>query len=368
MEKGLDAFEAEQAAPPAEAAPPAVEATKTEDVKTEAVPEPTSEPSQPSEAPKYGKDYQDLLNKFDGDHDKAAKAYWETNNRAAQLAKELEELKSKAAPPATETQPAKEPEPVVPELKRFDESLRAIEAKHAEVRETHANLLAKRTEVRNRIEELTELIAAGEGDFEQDSALRKELRQKQAAAKQLAASIKETEREDADIRREYHNQTILRSQEERLFKLQQAREAEITERNRKAEDDAKKASDAALETFSVTFFQQIPVIAQEGTPIPAELMDDWKAFAKKESHLRLNVEDLPTADIPAFMRKLKADFEASVDRAHRVKSAIYAAKKLKDAEVSAPEGDKAVATTVKRSGFRSQAEVERFMDEAAAAL
>lgn len=346
-------------APPAEAAAEAPVPPKTDEAAPK---EPTSEVSSPAPTPTYTKDYQDWLNKYGGDPAKADRAIWENNNRLAQLAKELDELKAGKAPEAV-APPAKEPDPVVaPEIKRFDESLRAIETKYNEVSEAFKQTSTEAANTAKRIREIERLRAFDDTlDFEKDQALLKELREKHAEANRLEIALERLQGQASTLAAQHETQTLLKDQAATLSRLTQAREAEITERTRREED-------AALERFTSTFFENLPKIAKEGTDvIPDELLDDWKAFAKKESHVKLNLEDIPTADVPDFLRKAKAEYLASIDRAHRIKSKLYAATKAADAEVNAPSGAAAVVETPKK-GTRSHEDFDRHIENLSAGL
>jgi hypothetical protein len=360
MDAGLDAIEADlkatetpepPQAPPAAAAP-AVEAVKTD----EAAPtEPTSEVSSPSSTPaQRSKDYEDWLTKWGGpdrDPNVAARATWDMNNDRARAAK---------APEPEQAPPAKEPEPVVhPDVARFDESMRAIESQYAKVKSDFEDADKKAVEVAARIREIEHLRAFDETlDFEKDQALVKELRAKYAEADRLQRSL-ETIQTKADLLNDrYLTQKNLKAQAETLVTLTQAREAEITERDR-------RESDAKINTFAATFFSEMEKAAKD---IPEELVADFKQFAKDKSHVKLNVEDLPTTDVPAFIAKAKEDYLAAIDRAHRIKSKVYAANKAKDAEVNAPDGPAAVAEAPKKGTPRSQEEFERHIESLSAGL
>lgn len=342
----------EAAAPPAEAKPaevPAVEA-KTDEKAPEAPPAEAT--ASTSEAPRFGKDYQDLLTKFGGDHDKAARAFWDANNRAAQLAKEVEELK---AGKATETAapPAKEPEPVVaPEIKRFDDTLRTLESDYSALDTKLKKANEERTAVQDKIEELVDIITNLDLDVDTDVAKRKELSKARAQYAKLSGDIDRIHADAQAIRKDHYNTTVLRDQEVRIRKFEEAREAEITERERSTQD-------VAIRTFATTFFAELNKASED---IPDELREAFMKFAKDQSHVRLNVSDLPTTDVPAFIKEAKDEYLSLIDRAHRTKSKEYASRKAQDAEVAAPSGDAAVAQSAKSSRFRSRSEVEEFMD------
>jgi hypothetical protein len=374
IDAGAEALDAEFDAkekPVAVEAPPATEA-KTEDVpvKTDEAkaPEPTSaEISPTSEAPQYTKDYQDWLNKYGGDKTKADRAIWETNNRNAQLAKELEELKAKLSNPEAPTAPAKEETAaeVVPEtVKRLDESLQAIEAQYKGIEDKHKALKAKRDEAVSQRSELVDQLAYGDLDFEATEKLRRDIASKGDYIKQVSVAMAEYERDAFVLSSAYDTKKSQRDQAVLVSQLLAAREAETIEREAAQRDNA-------INAFGVAFVTRMKDIANEGEKIPAESLEDWYTFAKRESHFKIRAEDLNenrfgVNEVPKFIEETKAQFLSMLDRAHRAKAAEYGRKKLADAEVNAPEGAAAVAKTQKTSGFRSQAEVDAFMESASA--
>lgn len=346
-----------KAAEPAQVAPPAIEPEATAvPEKIEAEAPSASVETAPVSTPSRSKDYEDFLTKWGGpsrDPDVAARAAWDMNNRLAKEATAPPPTETVVAP--TATTPAPEVVPV--DVARLDDSLRSIKESYDQVKQDHLTIQKKQHEVRGRIEELVDHLTGNELELDAEAAARKELRAKRAEEGRLKTLRLEIEREAAVLQDRHELKTTQREQAIELGQIRKERENTIREQATRTEDEA-------LERFGVAFFKAIPEVAKQGEAIPAELLEDWKDYAKEQSHLRLKVEDLPTANIDQFLAETKTKFLAMQDRAHRAKSAQYAAQKLKDTTVNAPAGAAAVVTEGKKTGFRSQRDVDAFMDAA----
>lgn len=339
---------------------PPSEPAKEEAVKTDEQPaEPNSvEASQPA----VNKDYEDWLTKWGGpnrDPNVAARASWDANNRLSEQANRIKELEAKTtAPPAEVVAKEPEPEPVPADVKRFDDQLRTIKERNEKVREAHSKVLDAQDAVQDEINRLVEQITGNDLELDADVAARKTLRVKRAELERLVANQIGLEREHEALKDRFENTKTLKSITERTLALSSAREAEIR-------DVESRREEAAIEQFGVAFFKALPEVASQGDQkIPESLMDDWKEFAKTRSHAKLRVEDLKTEDIPAFLADAKKAFLSTLDKFHRSKAAEYAKQKTLDASVNAPDGKAAVAGEVKKTGFKSRQEVERFMEHA----
>lgn len=339
---------------------PPSEPAKEEAVKTDEQPaEPNSvEASQPA----VNKDYEDWLTKWGGpnrDPNVAARASWDANNRLSEQANRIKELEAKTtAPPAEVVAKEPEPEPVPADVKRFDDKLRAIEEHNKILQEDFGKVQDAKDAARKEINRLVDQIAGNDLELDADVAARKSLKAKRAEFEYLLREEQAIRVEHERLKDKYDSTKTLKQITERTLALSSAREAEIR-------DVESRREEAAIEQFGVAFFKALPEVASQGDQkIPESLMDDWKEFAKTRSHARLRVEDLKTEDIPAFLADAKKAFLSTLDKFHRSKAAEYAKQKTLDASVNAPDGKAAVAGEVKKTGFKSRQEVERFMEHA----
>lgn len=356
---------AETAAPTTEAPPP-VETAAAPDQSAQ--PEPPSVESRGSEPVQDRKDYEDWLTKFGGptrDPNVAARATWDMNNRLAAQAKQ-----ETPAPPA----PAKtEPTAVPQELERFDTDLRAYETKYQKILKQEEQYQAAHDSLETTILEKSEEINAITRDL---AFNRVEIEEEHAVRKQLAALVKERDglsrkrdnygawlekfqSDKAGIDRDWRISKALRDQQEVLLSYR-ARETEAQEAARQAK----------LQNFGNTFHSTVQSVAKEGTPgkdsLPDDEVADFRQFAQDKALVYLTPEgqNLYEADIPAFIRKVKGEYLAFVDKAHRRRSTAYAKAKTADASVNAPDGKAAVATETKRLGFASKSEVDAAINAA----
>lgn len=353
LEAEPDTLVPTESAPAVEAPPPAETVEQT--AAPTAAP-PAADQSQ-GQTPVQSKAYQDLLAKYGGNVETAAQAYWDTNNRAAQLARELEELKARQAQPSVPpTEPAKapEPQPIPQELQRYDTDMRALDAQWKDAQAGLKECQTRKAPITREREKLGRQIISGNLDLDRQEAARERYNELLSAESEYDSEISRLEQLQAASIRDYRDLKERKGLVERVIAQESARQAEINKQN-----------EASLTRFGQTFFTMLPTIAQEGTEkIPDRLMPRFKELCKKEALLRLTAPglDLDQQDIPAFVREIKADFLALVKEGHQAQSAEYAVLKTADAGIKAPEGKKAVAPVSQTSKWNSQEELDAHLD------
>lgn len=317
---------------------------------------PASDPS-PGQTPAQSKNYQDFLGKYGGDADAAATAYWDTNNRAAQLSARVRELEAKLAePPATPTVAPTAPQPpaVPQEIQRYDTDMREAEAVWKQAGDALQVCQTEKTKIARQQDRIRRDWTAGRIPLDSEEAARRQMVDLDEATAEYDREIQRLEAQRAENVRDYRDAKERKGLSLQVAELANARQAEITKQN-----------EASLQRFGQTFFGLLPSVASEGTEkIPDNLLPRFKELAKKEALLRLTAPgtDLDQQDIPAFLRQIKTDFLSLVNEGHKAKSAQYAAAKTEDTKVNAPEGQKAAAPVVQSSRFSDREALENHLD------
>lgn len=355
-----DDFVSAPAASPAETPSPAEAAPAVPQDKPAEVAPTASDASPSPGSTTESKDYQDFLSKNGGDPNKAARAYWDLNNRAAQLARENEELRAQrqtaaSAPPADPVVQAPPP-PVPEEVGRLDATMRDLNTEYQRVESQRQTYATEQAKLNREIDRITDALTADGVDFERSEQLRSKLRELKLSRNEYNQEVSRLTRESSDLVREYRTTKSEKVQAERVIRLESAREAEI-----------KRRDDESIQRFGRRFYEHVPSIAGEGPEkVPDSLLPRFKKLAQREALLQLTAPgmDLDTQDIPAFIRKIKAEFLEDINEGHKAKSAVYAAKKDADVQVNAPDGVKAVAPVAKTSRFTSRDEVDAFLESA----
>lgn len=346
----LDEIPDDLGAPTPEPTPEVVE-TRTKDEGST-----PSEPS-PSVAPPEDKAWKDLLAKYNGDTNQAAKSYWETNNRAAQLARDLEtarkELETlKAAPPAAtepEAPPAsEEPEVTSPYVEQLTTNLRSLSDAFDGVSKEEQQLSVEQAKTTQEINRLVRKLATGSLDLDGEQQVRQKLASLYETYDERQAALTQTIQRKAFIVQSYEQTRAVHDLAVKTAKLEADREAE-----------AERRKQAEYRSFADTYFAEVDRVALEGSPIHPNLRERWRKFAKVNG-----VHDTPRPEqIPAYTRELRKEFEQLLKDAHGAVSSDYAKSKAADVAVPAPDPSKAVAEPRKRSSFASKREAERAIDD-----
>lgn len=345
---------------PAPASEPHSAAAPAEPVAAKTTPDaepPSADPTSSSPSDPWAQ----WVAKYGGDEAKAKQAAWEANNRASEYARKAKELEQRLAaieaekaqakppepaPPVQETKPAEPP----PEIAAYDNKLRAYVSEYRSVDQRIKTESEKFNQTKQQIDRLTRQIASGRLDIDVEGQARQKLAEAYENHDSILAELSKLSSKKEALEDKYEHVEGLKQIALKQQELIQAREAEIKAR----ETEIRQKKDNAVKEDAFRFYRGIDAVAKEGTSIPAELVDDWKEYARA-----MGVSALPEGDqIEPFLRKTKEKFLALQDKAHVVKSRAYALEKTKDTTLAAPSGKAAVAPVEKRSGFKTKEEVE----------
>lgn len=314
----------------------------------------------------------DLQAKYGGDPEKAARAYWDTNNRAAQLARENEELKQRLQQPATPTapqqappaeqqtapeqpqaQPSQPPVPTSADVAALDTQLRTLTTAKEQYegwRTQYANL---RQQAQQEIQKLTRQIALGVLDFDAEEQAKGKLRTLVQQHDEFAGHERTLGAELRDL-----------DGQATLLEIKRDKAASVAEANARREAEIRAEQNRRADTFAAAFFQSIPAIAKDGEPVPADLLPDFHTYAQQAALSNAQrLGQMTPEQVPAFLKETKASFMRVVNAAKKAGQVAYTTAKSEDVAVQAPDGKKAVAPEKKR-GFGSRDELEAHLNAA----
>ena len=294
----------------------------------------------PSDEPE---EYRNLLAKFNGDKGAAAKSWWETNNRAAEMARKVaeyeEKLKAQPASPAAEAPKPPAPEDIPAELKRYDDKLRATETSYRTTKEQHGQLDAEGKRLEQEIGKVVRQLASRDLTLDRDALNQKlvELHEQRAEVTGYLTTMGQSLAAMADRWEDLtHNRQLT---ERLLFQEREIREAR--------EAKARTEEQSVVESIRTQFNSTIDKLTSDATLVPAALSEKCKKHVIRAVKAQL-ADNEPIADIDKFTRDEIAEFMAPAKDYHSVQSAEYAKQKQADAALSAPTGANAVASETKK--------------------
>jgi hypothetical protein len=326
--------------PPPSPAEPKAETEQAQEAGSPPVADaPVAAPSLP---PAGSEERRNLLAKFNGDEDAAAKAYWETNNRNAEMARKLAEYEAKYgkdASPAPEAAQPPTPVEIPAELKRYDEKLRATEATYRTTHEEFKQWKAEGTRLDKEINGIFRQLSSRDLTLDKD-ALTEKLTQLNAEREAVTYNLGTLQDRLNGLNEKWEDLSHNRGLAEKLV----AQERYITEAR---EAKARSEEDRVVESIRSQFNGTIDKLTSDATLVPTGLAAACKKHVLRAVKAQL-ADGVPIADIDKFTRDEIADFLAPAKEYHSVQSAEYAKLKQADAALSAPTGSKAVASETKR--------------------
>lgn len=291
-----------------------------------------------------------------GSEEAADREAFALEQRAAAMAAELKELKANrtATPPAVETQPA-HPAPVEapthPDLAKLDTSLREIQSDRADLKVKADKLVERLKEVEKDIEGAATIVFSDDADFDMVQKAKRDRLRAEGEKARILAEHRGLVMEDSVLLNRGLVLNLHRSSAEQRIQV---------ETTRAAEAQAREVAEA--KTFVDTYKVSIQTAISKGT-IPEKFHQRFTKWAENALMALppAQINSFKADAIPKFIEGVETDFMDFYKESHTVQSAEYGARKKKDAEVAAPDGDKAVATVVKSSGFKSRREVDEHL-------
>ena len=292
--------------------------------------------------PEDSPEWKNLLSKY-GDKNAAAKQYWETNNRAAQLAKEKAELEEKLkafeASPAAKPVATPEPSPAPAELQRVDVKIRATEEKYRNINGETQKYTQENTRLGQEIGKIVKQLASGDLSLDRDQLQAKlvDAYNEKAAVENYLDTLGERAEllndkwQDLQSQREMYTRVLTQERE-----LQAAREA----KERDHEDIEVKSIRTQWDAIAEK-------VSKDAALIPASMAPRFLTRLKRETLAELASQE-PITDYEKFARQVAADFMDPAKEFHQAQSATYAKQKAQDAATSAPTGAPALASETKR--------------------
>ena len=313
-----------------------------------------------SPAPNYdSKEFKNFLARYGGDPEKAAKAFFDTDTRASEMARVLKAngidpvtLKptTEQGHPAEAPVPPEQP-PVELDAAQIDQHvLRALDNDHQAV-----NL----TSDFNRIDLRLKAI---EGDSRQGiageaTAVEQEIRTAELRLKipevaedsfrkaevtdqlrELRSKLSDLKAERRDLRAE--KQDVVGRYSTLANRYREQIRGQLSEEVRGRQERA--AFEAAASQHEQQFRQQWPNALEQAVKthkIPTDLVDKFKVRARKEAL----AFDGPIEDIPEFVESFAKEYSQELDTYHRAQSAVYGAQAIARASTPGPSGGAAVA-------------------------
>lgn len=339
---------APEQAPPAQAPETAPQETSAPEQGQQAPP--ADSPSSP--APNYeSKEFKDFLSRHGGDPEKAAKAFFETNNRAAAMAKALKDrgidpvtLEPIQTEQALPDEPPALPEaPVEIDAREVDQYVaRALDNDQQAVQlaKEYNRIDLRLREIDTEIPSLMDKIKVAElrlsipeiaSDSFRKAEVVDELRELRARHSDLKAEMRDLRADKTDTIGRYSTLANRYREQVRGNLGQQVQERQ-----------AKAAFAKEVQSHEQEFRQKWPTALDQSIKthnIPAELQDRFRAEAKKAA----KAYDGPIEDIYGFVEAEAKAFVEGLDLYHRVKSAQFGAQAVARASTPGPTGPAAVA-------------------------
>ena len=290
-------------------------------------------------------EYQNLLAKYGGDKNAAAKSYWETVKATAQLAKEKEELAAKLAayeaqgstPKAEQAQQAVKEIPT--ELRRYDEKIRSVETEFQATQKERGKYVTEGERLDNVLLALDSELNSNDLTVDRDEVTRKivtAMRERRAVSNYVAhldSKLKGFDYTWQDLTdRRAMREAIL----EQAKELQTAREAK-----------ARFEEDQEVVSFKGTWDGTIEKVSKDPTIIPAVLSAKFDKYVRALGMAHV-ATGKPIEDVDKFVRDAAVEYMSGAKEFHQVQSTEYAKLKKDDAKTSSPEGGAALASETKR--------------------
>lgn len=290
-------------------------------------------------------EYQNLLAKYGGDKNAAAKSYWETAKSASQLkaerdalAQEIAALKAGSTPAPKEI--AKTPEPEVPsDLRWYDENIRAVENAYLETTKEKKEWGNRDKQLDVQIRDLRRKLSSNDLSLDKDALntqLIAALDDKDAISNYLAsldAQIKSQDKEWVGLKQ---NRSFAAKVLEQDKALTEAREAK-----------AREQEEHETSQFQTQWFGTIDKVAKDASIIPADLSQGFQKYVKQAGKAYV-ADGTPILDVEKFVRDSALEYVGEVKKFHEAQSRLYGQQKKADASVEAPTGANAFASETKR--------------------
>lgn len=316
---------------------------------------PTAEATPPVASTDEAVEWKNLVAKFNGDQNAAAKAYWETNNRASQLSREKEELAAKlaayekAASPAAPEAPKPAPQDLPIELKRYDEKIRSVETNFAVTQKEKATYVQEGNRLDGVIRTLTRQLGSNKLDLDREDLT---LKLTEAISERDAVSnyVAELDRRLYSFDEKW--QELKENREIRAAILEQKKELEAA-REAKARSDEEAQSSQYIAKFQTDWNSTIDKVSKDTSVIPAVLSQRFEKFVRMLGKAFV-ADGQPIEDVNAFVLDAAKDFVAGAKDFHSAQSAQYAKEKINDAKTDSPKDAMATETKRGRSDWTPQ--------------
>lgn len=296
----------------------------------------------PSLPPAGSEERRNLLAKFNGDEDAAAKAYWETNNRASELARKLAEYEEKygkdAGSPPAQAAPTPAPVEIPADLKRYDDKIRATEETYSKTHTEFIKWKAEGARLDKEINGIFRQLSSRDLTLDKE-ALTEKLTQANAEREAVQYEIGTLQDRLNGLNDKWEDLKHNRGLAERLV----AQERFVIEAR---EAKARSEEDAQVAAIRTQFNGTIDKLTADTSLVPEALAGRAKSYVIRAVKAQL-ADNLPIADIEKFTRDEITEFMAAAKAFHSAQSTEYAKLKQADAAMNAPTGPKAVASETK---------------------
>lgn len=289
-------------------------------------------------------EWTNLLAKYKGDQNAAAKAYWETNNRASQLAKERDELAEKlkaVQAPGSTPAPQAQPTPVaqlVPELQRYEQKILSVEKTYLAKHKEHETYSTARATVKQQIAGLRRQLASNDISLDRDK-LTADLMGALAQEDGIEQYLLSLENDMTSIDERWQELQMNQETVKRTLALERA-----AQEDREAKAQAQEQQQT--EAFRTEWFGTIDRISKDATLVPAKHAERFVKLVKQAGMAHV-AAGTPIENTEAFIKEQAAEFRSTLEAERQEAVAAYSQQKIQDSTLQAPTGKTALAPETK---------------------
>lgn len=332
-----EAGKVDSAPAPAEGSTPEVEAT---DVKAqEAAVSNTPSEAKPTDAEPA--EWKNLLAKYNGDRAAAGKAYWETNNRNAELARKNEELAkqleaAKAGSPPVQTAPqqSQTEQQLGPELRRYAQKILSVETAYQRQNQDKQTYLQEGQRLDQTIATIRRQLASGNLSIDRDDLTAK-----------LVDALDSRDKVTQYVDYLDSQMTTLDDRWQELQSNQEQVKRTLTLEKQLREDrEAKEraSEDASTHQFRSSWNGTIDAVSKDVSAVPASSSEAFVKFVKARGKAQV-ADGEPIMDVEKFVRDTAVEFKGMLEAESNARFATYSKSKTADTTLNAPTGKSAQA-------------------------
>lgn len=325
-------------------APAPTEVSNTEAPATDVKAQEAAVSNTPSEAKPTDAEpaeWKNLLAKYNGDRAAAGKAYWETNNRNAELARKNEELtkqleatKAGSNPVQTAPQQSQTEQQLGPELRRYAQKILSVETAYQRQNQDKQTYLQEGQRLDQNIATIRRQLASGNLSIDRDDLTAK-----------LVDALDSRDKVTQYVDYLDSQMTTLDDRWQELQSNQEQVKRTLTLEKQLREDrEAKEraSEDASTHQFRSSWNGTIDAVSKDVSAVPASSAEAFVKFVKARGKAQV-ADGEPIMDVEKFVRDTAVEFKGMLEAESNARFATYSKSKTADTTLNAPTGKNAQA-------------------------